>query len=103
MVHHIVLWNYAEKLSEPERKEAGRIIREKLEAAARVAQGICSLQVRTDGFPSGNRDVALLSSFESEEALKAWQVLPAHVEAGVYVRSVTCDRACFDYTDQYET
>lgn len=99
MVHHIVMWNFTDELNESQREEAGRIIREKLEAAVRVAEGVCSLQVRTDGFPSGNRDVALLSTFESEEALKAWQVNPAHVEAGVYIRSVTCNRACFDYTD----
>ena len=47
--------------------------------------------------PSSNRDVALISTFETVEALATYQTHPAHVEAGKYVRSVTCNRACMDY------
>lgn len=46
---------------------------------------------------SSNKDIALLSSFESVEALNAYQIHPDHVKAGAYIKEVTCNRACFDY------
>lgn len=97
MVHHIVLWNFNEDLKEPDRKKAAELIREKLEEVKKQADGVISLKVVTEGLASGNRDIALISEFESEEALKAYQVHPAHVKAGAYIRTVTCNRAGFDY------
>lgn len=99
MVNHIVLWNFKPELSEEERREAGITIREKLEAVGQEVEGVVSLQVVVNELPSSNRDVALISVFESVEALNAYQVHPAHVEAGKFVRSVTCDRACLDYPE----
>ena len=51
----------------------------------------------TDELPAG--DVALLSEFESREALEAYQVHPAHLKAKEYVGSVTCGRACMDFQE----
>lgn len=48
---------------------------------------------------SSNREIALIGTYENVEALKAYQVHPAHVEAGKFVRSVTCERACLDYEE----
>lgn len=97
MVHHIVLWNFNERLDEKERREAGQKIKELLESLKDVVQGVIDLKVVINEFGSSNRDIALISSFESAEALKGYQVHPGHVEAGKFVRSVTCDRACMDY------
>lgn len=99
MVHHIVLWNLKEELSDTERKEAALRIKKELEAVKEQVFGVLSLRVVTDGLASGNKDIALISSFESEEALKAYQVHPAHVAAGAYVGSVTVGRVCFDYEE----
>lgn len=99
MIHHIVLWNLQEELSDTEKREAALRIKKELEAVKEQAFGIVSLQVVTDGLASGNKDIALVSVFENEEALKAYQVHPAHVAAAAYVGSVTAGRVCFDYED----
>ena len=97
MVKHIVLWNFAEGLSEADKTQAGQKMKELLEPIRELVPGALRIQVLAEGLPSGNREVALISEFETVEALKTYQEHPAHVEAGKYVRSVTCDRACMDY------
>lgn len=97
MVKHIVLWNFAEGLTESEREEAGRKMKELLEPIRELVPGAREIQVLVNRQSSSNRDVALISDFETVEALANYQNHPAHVEAGKYVRSVTCNRACMDY------
>ncbi len=99
MVHHIVLWNLNEELSYEEKQEAAARIKAELEAVKNEVSGVVSLSVVTDPLDSSNKEVGLISVFESEEALKAYQVHPAHVEAGKYIRSVTNGRSCIDYTE----
>ncbi|MCI9142652.1 MAG: Dabb family protein [Lachnospiraceae bacterium] len=97
MVKHIVLWNFAEELSESERKEAGEKMKALLEPIKELVSGAVEIQIVRNELPSSNRDIALISTFETVEALMTYQNHPAHVEAGKYVRSVTCNRACMDY------
>ena len=97
MVHHIVLWNLREDLNEQERKEAATAIKEKLEAVKDKVDGVISLEVVINELSSSNKDIGLISAFESVEALNAYQTHPAHVEASAYVKSVTCNRSCLDY------
>ncbi|MCM1387762.1 MAG: Dabb family protein [Bacillus sp. (in: Bacteria)] len=102
MVHHIVLWNLKETLSEAEKKEAASRIKKELEALKGQIPGLVSIRVVTDALSSANRDVGLIAVHESEDDLKGYQVHPAHVAAASYVRSVTCDRICFDYEEELE-
>lgn len=97
MVHHIVLWNLKEELSEQEKKEAAFAVKEKLEAVKHEVEGVISLEVVINELPSSNADIGLISAFESVEALNAYQQHPAHKLAGAYVGSVTCARKCLDY------
>lgn len=97
MVKHIVLWNFAEELSNEEKKEAGLKMASLLEPIKELVPGAVEIQVVPNQLSSSNRDIALISTFETVEALSAYQNHPAHVEAGKYVRSVTCNRACIDY------
>lgn len=97
MVNHIVLWNLKPELTEEEKKLAKAGIKKRLEAVKDEVEGVVFLQVITDALSSANRDLALISSFVSEEALNGYQEHPAHLEAAGYVRSKTCDRTCFDY------
>lgn len=99
MVNHIVLWNLNEDLSEQEKKEAALQIKNRLEAVAKTVDGVVSLEVVINDMESSNKDIALISKFETEEALKAYQVSPAHVEAGTYIRTVTNGRSCLDYKE----
>lgn len=98
MVNHIVLWNLNEDLSEEEKQKAAARIKKELEAVREEVSGVVSLQVVTDGLASSNKEIGLISVFESEEALKAYQVHPAHVAAGAFIKTVTSHRACLDYT-----
>lgn len=100
MVHHIVLWNFKEELSEDERKVAAIAIKEQLEAVKSEAEGVISLEVILNELPSSNKDIGLISVFESVEALNAYQKHPAHVKAASYVGSVTCNRICLDYEEK---
>ena len=97
MVNHYVFWNLNETMTAEEKAEAGQKIKEKLEAVGKLVPGVISLEVRINELDSSNRDVALLSSFESVEALGAYQVHPEHVNAGSYIKTVTCNRTCFDF------
>lgn len=99
MIHHIVCWNFKEGMSKGEKEEAARIIKEKLEAIQPLIPGAIEIRVIIEGLASSNREIALVSKFESLEALEAYQVSKEHVEAGIYVKSVVCDRACFDYRE----
>lgn len=97
MVKHIVLWNFVETMTAEEKKEAGMKMKAILEPLKDVIPGVISLQVVQNELDSSNRDIALIGEYESVEALNNYTVHPAHVEAGKFVRSVTCNRACLDF------
>ncbi|WP_394923943.1 Dabb family protein [uncultured Robinsoniella sp.] len=97
MVKHIVLWNFVETMTAEEKKEAGMKMKSILEPLKDVIPGVISLQVVQNELDSSNRDIALIGEYESVEALNNYTVHPAHVEAGKFVRSVTCNRACLDF------
>lgn len=99
MVNHYVFWNFNDSLTKEERDEAGNKIKELLEAVGKIVPGVVSLEVLINQLESSNRDVALISRFESVEALNAYQVHPEHVKAGNYVGSVTTNRTCFDFEE----
>lgn len=102
MVQHIVLWNFISELSKEEREEAGKKIKNLLESIKELVPGIINMRVVLNEMSSSNRDIALVSTFETVEALKAYQMHPAHVEAGKYIGAVTCNRTCMDYDSKLE-
>ncbi len=95
MVHHIVMWNVKDEVED--KLGAMQHVKELLEALHDEVPGILSISVTINEMESSNRDIALISSFETKEALQAYQVSDGHVAAGKYVRSVLTDRACLDY------
>lgn len=97
MVKHIVLWNFQEQLDAEQRKEAGEKMKEILEPLKEAIPGVITLKVTVNELAGSNRDVMLYGEYESVEALNNYAVHPAHVEAGRYIKSVTCDRTCFDF------
>ena len=65
------------------------------------APGLTEVHVQTQGLASSNADVMLDALLESEEALKGYQVHPAHVAAAdTYVRPYTEIRMCMDYEEE---
>jgi hypothetical protein len=61
-----------------------------------VVDEIQSLRVGPDVVGGANWDVALVAEFADEAALARYQVHPAHVEAGAYVKSVVAERMAVD-------
>lgn len=99
MVKHIILWTLNPELSDAEKSEVKKGIKEGLEGLAGVVPGLADVKVNIDGrLASSNCDVMLDSTLESEAALKAYAVHPAHVAvADSKVRPYTVQRTCLDY------
>lgn len=99
MVKHIILWTLKSELSESEKESVKAGIKEGLEALVGKVPGLVDVTVHIDGrLASSNADVMLDCTLESEEALKAYAVHPAHVEvANTRVRPYTSVRSCLDF------
>lgn len=101
MVKHIILWTLDPELSDEQKEEVKKGIKAGLESLKGVVSGLIDVKVNVDGrLASSNCDVMLDSTLESEEALKAYAVHPAHVEvANTKVRPYTVQRTCLDFEE----
>lgn len=99
MVKHIILWTLRSELSEDEKNSVKSGIKAGLESLKGVVPGLVDVNVVIDGrLASSNADVMLDCTLESEEALKAYAVHPAHVAvADSKVRPYTAVRSCLDF------
>ncbi len=97
MVKHIVLWCYKDEISPEERQAHSARIKADLEALAGVIDGIVEIRVAAAPLAGSNVDIALDSSFVSEEALAAYVVHPAHKKVGEMLRPLMQERRCVDY------
>ena len=100
MVKHIILWTLKDSLSEEEKIQIKKSIKEGLESLQGVVPGLTDIKVQIDGrLSSSNADLMLECTLESEEALKGYSVHPAHVAiANSRVRPFTAIRSCLDFT-----
>ena len=98
MVKHIILWQLKDEFSEEEKKNIKSGIKEGLENLKGQIDGLIDICVNINGLASSNADLMLDSTFESEEALKAYAVHSAHVKvADEKVRPFTKSRVCLDF------
>ena len=99
MVKHIILWKLREDLSDAEKDQIKKGIKEGLEGLKGQVPGLLDIKVNICGrLDSSNCDVMLDSTFESSVALKDYSVHPAHVAvANSKVRPYTCQRTCLDF------
>lgn len=99
MVKHIILWTLKDSLSEEEKIQIKKSIKEGLESLQGVVPGLTDIKVQIDGrLASSNADLMLDCTLESEEALKGYAVHPAHVAiANSRVRPFTAIRSCLDF------
>ena len=96
MVKFIILWKLKDEIVDKTSVKAG--IKAGLEGLKGVVLGLVDIVVNAKGLSSSNADVMLDSTFESEAALKAYAVHPAHVEvANRDVRPYTQTRLCLDF------
>lgn len=97
MVKHIVMWSFREEITQEERVEAAKKIKEGLEGLVGVVPGLTAAYVVTDPIASSSHNLALVSELETREDLVAYKDNPDHVRVATFVRSVTCNRAALDY------
>jgi len=98
MIKHVILWQIKDEYCEKEKQDIMRGVKEGLEGLIGKIPGLIDIKVNINGLASSNADMMLDSSFESEEALKAYAVHPEHVAvADAKVRPFTKSRSCLDY------
>ncbi len=98
MIKHIILWTIDEKFTTEEKEKIKKEAKYALEALVGVVPGLTDLTLNINPLPSSNCDMMLDSTLESIEALKGYQLHPAHVAAADnFVRPFTATRLCMDY------
>lgn len=98
MVKHLVSWRFKPEVTEEKRVQIAKEFNERLQAVKAVADGVIEVRVIAPPLGSSNVDIVLDSTFESVEALAAYQVHPDHVAAGAAcVKPYMTDRTCCDY------
>jgi hypothetical protein len=97
MVRHIVAWNYADGFTDDENRKNAEIMKKELENLKDLIDGIVEIKVYINPMDTSDSDILLDSTFESEEALKAYIIHPEHVRVGTnYVKPVVKNRKCID-------
>jgi len=97
MVKHVILWKLKESYSEAEKAKAKADMKTNLEGLVGKID-LISMKIQTELLDSSNADVMMDSELVDENALKAYQSHPAHVEvANTYVRPNVEVRLCVDY------
>ncbi len=97
MVKHIIIWNFKEEYTSTQKAEFAEKIKSELEALVGIVDGLTELKIITNPLDSSNGDLMLDSTLTSVEALKGYQIHPAHIAAATFVRSVMGDRKCMDF------
>jgi len=97
MIKHVVMWRVRGTSSEERRDQAERV-RTALEGLRGNVPGMSSLEV---GIGAGGDeqlgDVVLISTHDDWEALKAYQVHPAHLEAARVIAAARIERRVLDF------
>ena len=97
MVKHMIIWKLKPEFDTAERKAE---IKAALEGLVGKIPGLISMNILTDGFDSSSGSLMMDSTFESDEALKAYQTRPLHREIAVnLVRPSVESRLSFDYDE----
>lgn len=96
MVKHIIVWKFKDEV---ENKAArAKEIKTALEGLVGVIDGLLEMHIHIDPLASSSGDVSMDSTFESEAALNAYSIHPAHVAvADGLVRPSMQARLSFDF------
>ena len=91
----MIIWKLLPEFDNAERKAE---IKAALESLVGKIPGLISMNILTEGFESSSGSLMMDSSFESNEALKAYQQNPLHKDIAVnLVRPSVENRLSFDY------
>ena len=98
MVKHIILWQLKDELTDAQKTQVKKEIKEGLEGLVGKVPGLLEVHVNINGLASSNADVMLDCTLKDEESLKGYAVHPEHVKvADGKVRPYMEVRMCIDY------
>jgi hypothetical protein len=98
MIRHIVLWTFLDQADGNTKSDNLVEAKRRLEALPAAIREITSFEVGIDiGKGQGASDLALDSTFDSLQTLKAYQEHPAHVEVVKFLRAVQKSKTVVDF------
>lgn len=97
MVTHIVLWKFNPNIDPTEMAKIAQQVKLNVENLTNIIDGIIELKFEINPLESSTHDVALVSKFTDEQALKNYQIHPEHVKAGQIIKQYFIERACIDF------
>ena len=96
MVKHMIIWKFKDELENKDKR--AQEIKAALEGLVGKIDGLVEMRILTENLPSSSGDLMMDSTFESDEALRAYQKAPLHQEvANGLVRPSMQSRLSFDY------
>ena len=100
MVHHIVMWKFKPEIEEERKADLKKDMEANLSSLIGKVPGLLSVSFVSEPFASSTHGMALVTTFEKAEDIKAYSAHPEHVKvADTYVRPFVTERACLDYQD----
>lgn len=97
MVYHIIMWNFREEVAAEDKPKLKEAMAENLKGLVGKVPGLLTVDFVAEPEASSSHDIALVTTFEKVEDIKAYAVHPDHVHvADTYVRPYVCNRACLD-------
>lgn len=100
MIHHIVFWKLKPSALDRKAEENGKEVKRLLRALQPLVPTLRSLSVGLDFNRSDAAyDIALYTTFDSQEDLQAYQVHPEHQKVVSFVSTVVASRAVVDFED----
>lgn len=100
MVKHIILWKLREDLTQEQKLQAKKDIKEGLEGLKGQIPGMTDIKVNIDSLPSSTADLMLDSTFVDYNSLKGYAEHPKHLAvANGKVRPNTSGRYCLDFEE----
>lgn len=96
MVKHMIVWKFKDELEN--KAERAAQIKAALEDLVGKIEGLTEMRILTEGLPCSSGDLMMDSTFDSADALAAYQKHPLHVAiADGLVRPAMASRLSFDY------
>ena len=97
MIRHIVMWKFKESAEGNTKDENIRIVKDSLFALVGMIDEIKKMEIGCDvAHTAASMDLALITEFESLDALHTYAVHPEHVKVADFVRKVTETRVVLD-------
>ncbi|MFH1017116.1 MAG: Dabb family protein [Pseudomonadota bacterium] len=98
MIKHVVMWKFKAKAEGADKDANIRKLKAMLEALPAKVRGMESLEVGVDFARSeASWDLVLVSAFQSEGALAAYQEHPEHRKVAEFAAKVRDTRSVVDY------